>query len=99
MAPSTPRAPSLSRGPLRRQSSEIRTGCAKKRPSGSVRGVPRKWYPYRDQQSTAVIALPECPENKIKECGQWQATNNRHQTCDDGMPLYATPHEIKDGAD
>jgi len=34
----TPRAPSLSRGSLRRLSSEIRTGCAKKRPTGSVRG-------------------------------------------------------------
>jgi hypothetical protein len=51
------------------------------------------------RQSGAVIALPECPENKQKKCGQWQATNNRHQTCDDGMPLYASPHEINDGAD
>src|SRR4029077_15381926 len=40
--------PSLPRGSLRRQSSEIRTGCANERPSGSVRGVPRKRYPYRD---------------------------------------------------
>ena len=28
--------------------SEIRTGCANERPSGSARGVPRKRYPYRD---------------------------------------------------
>jgi hypothetical protein len=31
--------PALSRGPLRRQSSEIRTGCANECPSGSVRGL------------------------------------------------------------
>ena len=49
VASRTPRAPSLSRGSLRRQSSEIRTGCANERPSGSVRGVPRKRYPYRDR--------------------------------------------------
>src|SRR6266849_10796089 len=48
MAPSTARTPSLSRGSLRRQSSTIRTGCANERPSGSARGVPREWYPYRD---------------------------------------------------
>ncbi len=34
---------------LRRHSSEIRTGCANQRPSGSVRGVPRNRYPYRDR--------------------------------------------------
>src|SRR6266481_6320093 len=48
MAPSTACTPSLSRGSLRRQSSTIRTGCANERPSGSARGVPREWYPYRD---------------------------------------------------
>jgi hypothetical protein len=48
LASSSASAPSLSRSSLRRQSSEIRTGCAKERPSGSERGVPRKWYPYRD---------------------------------------------------
>src|SRR5215472_12453821 len=48
----TPSAPSLSCGPLCRQSSEIRTGCAKERPSGSVRGVSREWYPYRDPTRT-----------------------------------------------
>jgi hypothetical protein len=49
MAPSTARAPSVSRDSLRRQSSAIRTGCANERPSGSARGVPRKRYPYRDR--------------------------------------------------
>src|SRR5262249_5723479 len=48
LASATARAPSLSRGSLCRQSSAIRTGCAKQRPSGSVRGVSREWYPYRD---------------------------------------------------
>src|SRR5262252_2744841 len=48
LASATARAPSLPRGSLCRQSSAIRTGCAKKRPSGSVRGVSREWYPYRD---------------------------------------------------
>jgi hypothetical protein len=42
MAPSTASAPSLPRGSLCRQSSAIRTGCANKRPSGTVRGVPRQ---------------------------------------------------------
>jgi hypothetical protein len=45
---STASAPSLSRYSLRRQSSAIRTRCANKRPSGSGRGVPGNWYPYRD---------------------------------------------------
>src|SRR5215469_3564719 len=40
MASASARAPSVSRSPLRRYSSEIRTGCANKRPSGSLRGVP-----------------------------------------------------------
>src|SRR5215467_1623559 len=48
LASATACAPSLSRGSLCRQSSEIRTGCANERPSGSVRGVSREWYPYRD---------------------------------------------------
>jgi hypothetical protein len=33
---------------LGRHSSEIRTGCANERPSGSVRGAPGNWCPYRD---------------------------------------------------
>ena len=40
LAPSTASPPSLSCGSLCRQSSAIRTGCAKERPSGSVRVVP-----------------------------------------------------------
>src|SRR5215472_4878205 len=51
LASATACAPSLPRGSLCRQSSAIRTGCAKKRPSGSVRGVSREWYPYRDQEN------------------------------------------------
>jgi hypothetical protein len=51
---------------LGRYSSEIRTGCANERPSGSVRGAPGNWCPYRDRQqpfcdnanSTAFIDLP-----------------------------------------
>jgi len=35
---------------LGRFSSEIRTGCANERPSGSVRGAPGDWCPYRDHQ-------------------------------------------------
>ena len=35
---------------LGRYSSEIRTGCANERPSGSVRGAPGDWCPYRDRQ-------------------------------------------------
>src|SRR6266851_10455443 len=57
MAPSTARTPSLSRGSLRRQSSTIRTGCANERPSGSARGVPREWYPYRDLTETALYRV------------------------------------------
>src|SRR6266496_4617431 len=38
---------------LGRYLSKRRTGCANERPSGSVRGVPRKWYPYRDHQLTS----------------------------------------------
>src|ERR1700756_60924 len=48
LASATASAPSLPRSSLRRQSSAIRTGCANERPSGSVRGVSREWYPYRD---------------------------------------------------
>jgi hypothetical protein len=48
VASSTGRAPSLPRSPLRRYSSKIRTGCANKRPSGSVRGAISNDRPYRD---------------------------------------------------
>jgi hypothetical protein len=51
--------PSLTRGSLCRQSSAIRTGCANERPSGSVRGVSREWYPYRDlSEALATPVLP-----------------------------------------
>jgi len=36
-----------------------RTGCANERPSGSVRGVPGNWYPYRGRQfSEEVLDAP-----------------------------------------
>jgi hypothetical protein len=35
---------------LARYLSEIRTGCANERSSGSVRGAPGNWCPYRDRQ-------------------------------------------------
>jgi signal transduction histidine kinase len=38
-----------------RYSSEIRTGCANERPSGSVRGAPGNWCPYRDQQACLTV--------------------------------------------
>ena len=41
---------------LGRDSSEIRTGCANERTSGSVRGAPGNWCPYRDQQ----LPMPRC---------------------------------------
>ena len=37
-------------GSLGRYSSEIRTGCANERPSGSVRGATSNGCPYRDRQ-------------------------------------------------
>src|ERR1700680_4542798 len=52
MAFSTARAPPLSCCTLCRHSSEIRTGCANQRPSGSVRGAARNGCPYRDRQLT-----------------------------------------------
>src|SRR4029077_4978059 len=36
-----------------RYSSAIRTGCANERPSGSVRGAPGNWCPYRDRQPSS----------------------------------------------
>jgi RNA-directed DNA polymerase len=45
---STVCAPSLSRRSLRRESSEIRTGCANERPSGSGEGVASTRDPYSD---------------------------------------------------
>jgi len=49
--PCTASAPSLSRCPFRRYSSEIRTGCANERPSGSVEGVVSNHDPYSDHQN------------------------------------------------
>jgi hypothetical protein len=40
---------------LGRYSSEIRTGCANERPSGSVRGAPGNWCPYRDRQLSYAL--------------------------------------------
>src|ERR1019366_4022279 len=42
--------------PLGRYLSEIRTGCANKRPSGSVRGASGNWCPYRDLIDRVVSA-------------------------------------------
>jgi len=44
-------------GSLGRYSSEIRTGCANERPSGSVRGAPGDWCPYRDRQPSVLCGL------------------------------------------
>src|SRR5437016_8354294 len=56
LASSTASNPSLSCGSLCRQSSAIRTGCAKERPSGSVRGAISNDRPYRDP-TTPVTRL------------------------------------------
>jgi hypothetical protein len=42
-------------GSLGRYSSEIRTGCANERPSGSVRGAPGDRCPYRDRQLPLML--------------------------------------------
>jgi hypothetical protein len=39
---------------LGRYSSAIRAAYANERSCGSVRGVPREWYPYRDRQSCCI---------------------------------------------
>src|SRR5271169_7086696 len=59
MASSTAYAPSFPRRSLCRYSSEIRTGCANKRPSGSVRGATSHGCPYRDQHLPAPTSLHE----------------------------------------
>src|SRR5262249_49150860 len=48
LASATASAPSLPGSSLCRHASAIRTGCANKRSSGSVRGVLGDWHPYRD---------------------------------------------------
>ena len=35
-----------------------RTGCANERPSGSVRGAPGNWCPYRDRQASCTFGAP-----------------------------------------
>ena len=47
---------------LGRYLSARRTGCANERPSGSVRGAPGNWWPYRDQQLTNGDSTPKCCE-------------------------------------
>jgi hypothetical protein len=41
-----------------RNLSEIRTGCANQRPSGSVRQASGNWCPYRDRQLSSVESSP-----------------------------------------
>src|SRR5580692_3413062 len=60
LASSTACAPSLSGCSLRRHSSEIRTGCANQRPSGSVRGATRNGCPYRARKLTGSIFSSCC---------------------------------------
>ncbi len=53
---------------LGRYSSERRTGCAKERPSGSVRGAAGDGCPYRDHQSPAPISemtAPMGPDSEV----------------------------------
>src|SRR5882672_2975662 len=64
MASSTANAPSLSRRSLCRQSSAIRTGCANKRPSGSVRGATSNGCPYRDRQTSTSSPVCRPPGQK-----------------------------------
>jgi len=54
VASQTKGAPSLPGGTLRRHTSEIRTGCANKRPSGSVRGVPGPYSIHRTMLPTCL---------------------------------------------
>ena len=56
MVSSTASAPSLPRGSLCRQSSAIRTGCAKERPSGSEEGVASNHDLYSDLNLFTAIS-------------------------------------------
>jgi hypothetical protein len=47
-----------------RYSSEIRTGCANQRPSGSVRGAASNGCPYRDRQPPARRSPKWMPSNE-----------------------------------
>jgi hypothetical protein len=84
MAPSSANTPSLSRGSLCRQSSAIRTGCANQRPSGSARGVPREWYPYRDLKTRQRVTW-RCYNNVVDMAAHSACNSQREQaTCDSG---------------
>ena len=61
LASSTEYASSISRRSLRRYTSAIGTGCAKKRSSGSVEGVVSSPDPYSDRQLKASPPFPESP--------------------------------------
>src|ERR1035438_6573698 len=58
---------------LGRYSSAIRTGCANERPSGSVRGAPGNWCPYRDRQLHGK-ALKGNPQTSI-----WAVHSRRNE--------------------
>src|SRR5260370_10428471 len=68
LASSTGCAPSFPRCSLRRYSSEIRTGCANERPSGSVRGVPG-----------TLVSLPRSPTMPIQVRRCCCYTHSRHE--------------------
>jgi len=59
--PQTASTPSLSRRSLCRQSSEIRTGCTNKCPSGSARGAASNGCPYRDLTDGRMV-IPQVYE-------------------------------------
>jgi hypothetical protein len=40
---------------------------ANERPSGSVRGAPGNWCPYRDRQSTEAASVSECAASHASE--------------------------------
>jgi hypothetical protein len=65
MASSIAYAPSLSGCSLCRHSSEIRTGCANKRPSGSGRGAISNDRPYRDRQLRRS-KMPEARRSRLE---------------------------------
>ena len=63
---------------LGRYSSEIRTGCANERPSGSVRGAPGNWCPYRDQQlAKAQHSRLQYAVTAVTDTAELQAENSR----------------------
>src|SRR5215469_3166345 len=102
LASATACAPSLSRRSLCRQSSEIRTGCANERPSGSIRGVSRTVISLPGSQNPLG---PNCAGNRyftvngadavtfshsISSCPFALAPDSvilRVSTGDDGLPI------------